>query len=68
MGLGLIPVSDGGDVVREGLEFLVRPPTESLDSYAEVIPETDRVHDVPPIEAMLGYLPRFFPREGITEE
>ncbi len=51
----LIPVGDRSDVVGERLIRVVRPPAESLYGDAQVLLETDGVHEVPAIEAPLRW-------------
>jgi len=51
MGLGLIPISDRGNVVGEQFVLAIVPPAQRLDGHLQVALKADRVRYVPAVEA-----------------
>ena len=68
MRLGLIPVSDGSDVVGEGLKFAVGIPTQRLDGHPQIAAKSDGVKDMEAVKAMAGHFARVRFAEGVTQK
>src|SRR6266478_9042099 len=49
--LHLIPKSDGGEVVLQRQVAAARLPAQGLNRYFQILLESNRIHDVPPIQA-----------------
>ena len=68
VGFVLVPVGHRADVISQRLIDSVGPPAQRLHRHPQVLIKADRVHNVPAIQPVLGYLALFPMVERIAQE